>query len=78
MEAALNLKAQYVINGVSLSDLNIGRSFTSNNIPVNCLMNITGTPQAPRVDFGLDLPSINSDAKQMVMNLINSEEELNQ
>ena len=78
MDANLNLKAQYAINGVSLSDLNIGRSFTSNNIRVNCLMNITGTPRAPRVDFGIDLPTISNDARQMVTNLINSEEEMNQ
>jgi hypothetical protein len=41
-------------------------------------MNITGTPKASKVDFTLDMPSVNNDAKQMVMNLINSEEEMNQ
>lgn len=76
--AALNLKAKYTVNGVSLSDLNIGRSFSNNNIRVNCLMNITGTPASPQLSFDLDLPTINSEAKQMVMNLINSEEEMNQ
>ena len=76
--ANLNLAAQYVVNGVSLSDLNIGRRFSSNNIRVNCLMNITGTPKAPKIDFALDLPTVNSDAKQMVYSLINSEEEMNQ
>ncbi len=76
--AALNLKAQYTVQGVSLSDLNIGRSFANNNIRVNCLMNITGTPAAPKLDFNLDLPTLNSDAKQMVLSLINSEEEMNQ
>lgn len=78
MDAILKLKAQYTINGVSLSDLNIGKSFTSNNIRVNCLMNITGTPLRPKVDFGLDLPTINNEAKQMVTQLINSEEGMNQ
>ena len=76
--ATLNLKAQYPVNGVSLSDLNIGRSFSNNNIRVNCLMNITGTPNSPKVDFGLDLPTVNGDAKQMIYSLINSEEEMNQ
>lgn len=76
--AALNLKAQYTVQGVSLSDLNIGRSFANNNIRVNCLMNITGTPATPKLDFNLDLPTLNSDAKQMVLSLINSEEEMNQ
>ena len=76
--AQLNLQAQYVVNGVSLSDLQIGRSFTSNNIRVNCLMNISGTPYSPRIDFDLDMPTVDSNAKQMVFSLINSEEEMNQ
>ena len=77
-DAILNLKAMYPVNSVSLSDLQLGRSFTSNNIRVNCLMNITGTPNQPKVDFGLDMPTVSSDAKQMIYNLINSEEEMNQ
>lgn len=76
--AALNLKAQYTVQGVSLGDLNIGRSFSNNNIRVNCLMSITGTPASPKIDFGLDLPTVNNDAKQMIFSLINSEEEMNQ
>ena len=76
--AALNLKAQYTVQGVSLGDLNIGRSFSNNNIRVNCLMNITGTPASPKIDFGLDLPTVNNDAKQMIFSLINSEDEMNQ
>lgn len=76
--ARLNLTAQYTVNGVSLSDLQIGRSFSNNNIRVNCQMKITGTPNTPKIDFGLDMPTINSDAKQMIYSLINSEEEMNQ
>jgi len=76
--APLNLQAKYIVNGVPLSDLNIGRSFSSNNIRVDCLMNIKGTPSAPSVDFSMDLPTVNSDAKQMIYSLINSQEEMNQ
>lgn len=76
--AALNLKAQYTVNGVSLSDLNIGRSFSNNTIRVNCLMNIGGVAHAPKVDFALDMPTVNSNAQQMIYSLINSEEEMNQ
>lgn len=76
--APLNLQAKYIVNGVPLSDLNIGRSFSSNNIRVDCLMNIQGTPSAPNVDFSMDLPTVNSDAKQMIYSLINSQEEMNQ
>ena len=76
--AVLNLNAVYTLNSVSLADLNIGKSFRSNNTRVDCIMNINGTPAAPHVDFSLDIPSISSDARQMVYSLMNSEEEMNQ
>ena len=77
-DAALNLQAIYTVNGVSLSDLNIGNSFSSNTIRVNCLMNIGGQPKAPLVSFDLDMPTVNSDEKQMIRSIINSEDEMNQ
>lgn len=77
-DATLDLKALYTINGVSLSDLQLGRSFTSNNVRVDCMMNIGGTASAPRVDFDLDMPTVSADANQMIRSLINSEEEMNQ
>lgn len=76
--ADIKLKAKYTVNGVPLSDLHIGRSFANNNVRVDCIMNITGTPNSPRIDFDFDMPTVNEDAKQMVRSLINSEEELNQ
>ena len=77
-DAAINLKAQYTVNGVSLSDLNFGKSFSGNTIKVNCLMNISGTPDKPHIDFGLELPTLSTDAEQMIRSLMNSEEETNQ
>lgn len=77
-DARLNVKAQYTVNGVSLSDLQMGRSFTSGNIRVNCLMNILGTPLKPNVTFGIDLPTLSSDAQQMVRSVMDSEEDMNQ
>ena len=41
-------------------------------------MNIGGIANSPQVDFSLDLPTVNADAKQMIYSLINSEEEMNQ
>lgn len=77
-DAALNLQAVYTVNGVSLSDLNIGNSFSSNTIKVNCLMNIGGQPRQPVVDFDIDMPTVSSDEKQMVRSVLNSEDEMNQ
>ena len=76
-EAALNLQAQYTVNGVSLSDLNVGRSF-SNTVRVNCLMNIEGQAKEPVVTFDLDIPNVNTDEKQMVRSVLNGQEEMNQ
>ena len=76
--AALNLQAVYTVNGVSLSDLNIGNSFASNTIRVNCLMNIGGQPKAPQVDFDLEMPTVNADEQQMVRSIINGQQEMNQ
>lgn len=77
-QALLNLKALYTLNGVSLSDLSIGKSFSSNNIRVDCLMNITGTPHSPSLDFDFDMPTVGADAKQMIYSILNSGEERNQ
>ena len=76
--AALNLQAVYTVNGVSLSDLNIGNSFASNTIRVNCLMNIGGQPMAPQVDFDMEMPTVNADEQQMVRSIINGQQEMNQ
>jgi hypothetical protein len=76
--ALLDLKAQYTLNSVPLSDINLGKSFLNNNIRVDCIMNISGTPSQPHVDFSLDMPTVSTDAKQMVMSVMNSNEEINQ
>lgn len=76
--ALLDLKARYTLNSVPLSDLQMGQSFKSNNIRVNCLMDISGTPESPQVTFGLDLPTLSADAQQMVRSVINSQEDMNQ
>ena len=76
--AALNLQALYTVNGVSLSDLQLGNSFSQNTVRVNCLMNIGGQPSAPQVTFDLDMPNVNADEKQMVRSLLSSQQEMNQ
>ena len=77
-QAALNLKALHTVNGVTLSDLGLDNSFTSNTIRVNCLMNIVGTAGEPRVEFDLEMPTLNSEEQQMIRSIIASEQELNQ
>ena len=77
-DANLNLQAQYTVNGVSLSDLNMGNSFSNNTVRVNCLMNILGTPGNPRVEFDFELPTVNSEENQMIRSYIAGQQEMNQ
>lgn len=77
-DALLDLQAVYTVNGVSLSDLNIGSSFAQNTIRVNCLMNIGGQARKPEVSFDLDMPTVSTDEKQMVRSVLNGEDEMNQ
>ena len=77
-DAALALQAVHTVQGVSLSDLSIGNTFSSNTIRVNCLMNIGGQPKAPQVTFDLEMPTVNADEQQMVRSLLASEQQTNQ
>ncbi len=77
MNADLNLRAIYTLPSVSLNELATGANFSSSNVRVNCLMDITGQASAPQVAFDFDLPNVNEDEKQMVRSLISTEEERN-
>ncbi|MEG1860186.1 MAG: translocation/assembly module TamB domain-containing protein [Bacteroidaceae bacterium] len=73
----LNLQAAYTVNSANLNDLNIGTNFSNNSVKVDCLLNFSGTAGAPNVNFDLDLPTVNDDEKQMIHQLIKSEEDIN-
>ena len=77
-DAQLNLQAQHTVNGVSLSDLNVGNSFSSNTVRVNCLMNISGVANSPQVDFDLAMPTVSTDEQQMIRSIINGQQGMNQ
>lgn len=77
-DAKVNLKAQYVLNSVPLSDLRIGKTFSNNGVRVNCLMNIGGVASDPQVEFALELPQASTDIQQMVKSIIDSQNEMNQ
>ena len=76
-DARLNLNAIHTVNGVSLSDLKIGKSFSNNTIRVNCIMDIHGTPAQPKVDFDIDMPTVDGEIQQMIRSMITTEEDMN-
>lgn len=73
----LDLRAVYVVNSASLSDLNIGTGFSENTARVNCILDFSGKVHSPQVSFDLELPTVSDDEEQMVRNLIRTEEDMN-
>lgn len=76
LNARLSLKALYTVNGVSLNDLNYGAGFSNKMVKADCILNIGGMARAPKVDFDLDLHNISDDEKQMVHQLISTDEDM--
>ncbi len=77
-KAQLNLQAVHTVNGVSLSDLNVGNSYSDNTTRVNCLLNITGEPFDLRLDYGIELPTASSDQERNIRSVIQGEEGMKQ
>lgn len=77
LEADLDLRAKYTVSGASLSDLNYGAGFSQKSVKVDCLLNIGGKAKNPQISFDLDLQGISEDEKQMVRQLIATDEDMN-
>ncbi len=76
LNADLDIKTLYTVNGVSLSDLNYVAGFSNKTVRADCIMNIGGKAANPQVDFDLNLHNISEDEKQMVRQLISTEEDM--
>ncbi len=74
-ESDLNLRAIYTIPSVSLADL--GLNFSDKAVRADCILNLTGKAKQPQVAFDLDFPKAGEEIKQMVFQLITSEEDMN-
>jgi hypothetical protein len=81
-EAQLDIKANYSIDAQltdllsidELSSLNLNRT----NIPVNCVLNLSGQLQRPNIGLGIDFPSADEELKRRIFNVVNTEEQTNQ
>ncbi len=76
MQGALDLAAVYTLSGVPLSDLNYGAGFGQKTVKADCILNIGGRAAAPQITFDLDLHNISEDEKQMVRQLIATDEDM--
>lgn len=77
-DANIHLICHHNIPSVPLSDLTATTAFSQNNkVKVTCILDITGKLGNMDFKFGMDLPNVNAETKQLVNSMINSEEEMN-
>ena len=75
--ANMDVNAVYTVNSVSLSDLSTDASLTQSTVKVNCLMNLSGSLANPTFKFGLDLPTVNEEDRELVRSVTSTEEQMN-
>ena len=77
-DAQVNIRALYPLT-VSLKDL--ASSQLSNDmrstVPVNCVLKLSDNLMKPTIDFDIDLPQSDEAVKQLVRNIVNTEEMMN-
>lgn len=75
--ANLNVQAVYTVNSASLNDLIADASSSRGNVRVNCLLNLTGNLTSPNLTFGLELPTVSEEDRELVRSLTSTEEQMN-
>lgn len=77
--ARVNVSAQYYLPSVSLLDILYDADLEGvarTNVPVNCLLNISGVLEHPLLSFGIELPS-DEELQRKILNIVSSEEIMN-
>lgn len=82
LDAALDIKAGYTVNSVSLNDLMPNEMANSSyvnqtNVKVNCMMDITGQLTSPDIRFDIELPNERDEMQTLVRNYIPTDEQMN-
>ena len=75
--ANLNVQAVYTVNSASLNDLIADASSSRGNVRVNCLLNLSGNLTSPSLTFGLELPTVSEEDRELVRSLTSTEEQMN-
>ena len=75
-KAELNLKTKYLVPSASLSDLTteIAKRKT---VKVNCVMNITGSLEAPDLAFDLELPEGSEEERELLASIASTPDQKN-
>lgn len=77
-QANIDITAIYRVTA-NLNDLdqNLARTTGQTNVPVNCLLNITGPLRRPNVGLDIELPSADPEVQRQVKSLIGTEDMVN-
>lgn len=76
LEARLDITAQHTLGSVSFRDLTSDAS-SMENVRVNCLLRIGGTPANPTLAFDLELPQGTAEQKALLRSYTATEEQMN-
>jgi hypothetical protein len=76
--AELDVRGQYKLTA-NLNDLDkdIVRNSGQTNIPVNCILHLTGPLRHPNVNLDLSFPSADPEIERQIKNLLNTEDMIN-
>lgn len=76
--ANLNIEAVYKLTA-NLNDLDqyIAEKSGQVNVPVNCILNLTGELRHPNVNLDVTLPNADGEVQRQVKNLMNTEDMIN-
>lgn len=76
MESRLSITAQHAVASASLVDLSADAA-AMGNVRVNCLLGISGTPNAPQLKFGLELPQGTEEQRTLLRSYTATDEQMN-
>ena len=77
--AQVNIRALYPLTA-SLRDLldeSELSSISRTSVPVNCILKLTDNLMKPTINFGIELPNSEERVKQIVRNIVNTDEMMN-
>ena len=75
--ANVDVNAVYTVNSASLDDLVADASSSKGSIRVNCIVNLSGRLEDPKLTFDLELPTVSDEDRELVRSLTNTEEQMN-
>lgn len=74
-DALLDIQGIYSLSA-NINDLdeNLSQEMARTNIPVHCLLNVSGKLHSPALSFDITLPTVNQDIEQRVKSYIDTED----